>query len=389
MLEFLFLLLPIAFYSGWHSARKRYKKKNSDLTQNKPLVKGINYLLNEEPDKALAFFIQHPDIDEYTAETFLLLGNSFRNRGEMDRALKVHQNLVARPNLSQSQRRAAMFALGQDFFAAGMLDKAEAVFKELLKKSTDGNKQACKPLREIYEQLGEWEKAIEITEYESDKSDESNRLIAHYHCEIATRALQKGNIYQVNEQLKLALKADKSSIRVKSLRGDIALYEEAYAKARKIYFDVIKADSRLLGVLFGRLLEIADKTNNFEKLYNFLNETYQKFDENAVLEHLLEVANKDEYNILVKNEKPIVALIETELTHRKPGLKTILQALHIMQKLAKENDCELILLIKQALEKNLQGQLRFQCQHCGYKMNDYLWRCPVCRNWDTIAEATI
>jgi lipopolysaccharide biosynthesis regulator YciM len=389
MLEFLFLLLPIAFYSGWHSARKRYKKKNNGQPQNKPLVKGINYLLNEEPDKALAFFIQHPDIDEYTAETFLLLGNSFRNRGEMDRALKVHQNLVARPNLSQAQRRAAMFALGHDFFAAGMLDKAETVFKELLKKSPDDNKEACKPLREIYEQLGEWEKAIKITEYENNKSVESNRLIAHYHCEIATRALQKGNLYQVDEQLKLALKAEKTSIRVKSLKGDIALHEEAYAKARKIYFDVIKEDSRLLGVLFVKLLQIADETNDFEKLYNFLKETYKKSDDDTVLEHLLEIVNKDEYAILSRNERSIAAFIETELTHRKSSLKTILQALDIMQKLAKEKDCELILLIKQALEKNLQGQLRFQCQHCGYKMNDYLWRCPVCRNWDTIAEATI
>jgi len=387
MLEFLFLLLPIAFYSGWQSARKRYKKRNQPKQQNKPLVKGINYLLNEEPDKALAFFIRHPDIDEYTAETFLLLGNSFRNRGELDRALKVHQNLIARPNLSANQRQAAMFALGEDFFAAGMLDKAEKVFKELLQKKPD-DKAACKSLREIYEQLRQWQQAIDIAKCEMDGSVAQGRFIAHYHCEIADSELQKGNLYNVEEQIKLALKYDKTSVRVNILKGDVAYYEEKLVKARKIYFDVIKQEAYLLGMLFPKLLKIAEKTSDFNKLYDFLLNHYQKTQDDVSLESLLTVVNSQQTYFLDNGATAVKSVIETELSNSKLGLKTILQSLDVLLRVH-DTRPELkqdLALLRTALLNHMKGTLSFQCQHCGYKMDEFQWRCPVCRYWDTIAK---
>jgi len=414
MLELLFLLLPIAFYSGWQSARKRYKKNQTTQKTTKPFVKGINYLLNEEPDKALAFFIQHPDIDEYTAETFLLLGNSFRNRGEIDRALKVHQNLIARPNLSTQQKQAAMLALGEDFFAAGMFDKAEHVFQELLQKSPQ-NRQACQFLREIYEHSKEWERAIEIAQCEINQpSPEKNNhtatnkhslakhhLIAHYHCEIATLELKKGNLYHVELALKKALKIDKQSLRVKVIKGDVAFYEEKYSKARKIYFDVIKEDSRLLGVLFDKSLTIARQSRSYEKLYDFLLTHYHATQDNTVLEHLLSLVNRPDYPLPFKQVLAIQKVIEKELSENRLSLAAILQSVNVLlhlqnqiQQTPTENQIEdglnsnaaNLKLLQTALQNYLKGQLPFQCVHCGYKMNEYLWRCPVCRNWDTISQ---
>jgi lipopolysaccharide biosynthesis regulator YciM len=129
MIEILYLLLPLAFYSGWKAAKKNNIKqciKSNKLADD--YVKGVNYLLSEKPDKALEVFINHPDVDEYTAETYLLLGNMFRNRGELDRALCLHQNLMARSSLSKDQKESVMFSLGEDYLAAGMLDRAESVF---------------------------------------------------------------------------------------------------------------------------------------------------------------------------------------------------------------------------------------------------------------------
>jgi lipopolysaccharide biosynthesis regulator YciM len=414
MLELLFLLLPIAFYSGWQSARKRYKKNQITQKKTKPFVKGINYLLNEEPDKALAFFIQHPDIDEYTAETFLLLGNSFRNRGEVDRALKVHQNLIARPNLSTQQKQAAMLALGEDFFAAGMFDKAEHVFQELLQKNPQ-DRQACQFLREIYEHLKEWEQAIDIAKCEINQpSTEKNnhtatnkhylakhRLIAHYHCEIATLELKKGNLYHVELALKQAIKIDKQSLRVKVIKGDVAFYEEKYSKARKIYFDVIKEDSRLLGVLFNKALTIARQSRSYEKLYDFLLTHYHATQDNTVLEHLLSLVNQPDYPSPFKQVLAIQKVIEKELSENRLSLAAILQSVNVLlhlqnqiQQTTSKNKIEdglnsetaNLTLLQTALQNHLKGQLPFQCLHCGYKMNEYLWRCPVCRNWDTIGQ---
>jgi len=414
MLELLFLLLPIAFYSGWQSARKRYKKNQTTQKTTKPFVKGINYLLNEEPDKALAFFIQHPDIDEYTAETFLLLGNSFRNRGEIDRALKVHQNLIARPNLSTQQKQAAMLALGEDFFAAGMFDKAEHVFQELLQKSPQ-DRQACQFLREIYEHSKEWEQAIEIAQCEINQpaiekqsptatnkhSLAKHHLIAHYHCEIATLELKKGNLYHVELALKKAQKIDKQSLRVKVIRGDVAFYEEKYSKARKIYFDVIKEDSRLLGMLFNKSLTIARQSRSYEKLYDFLLTHYHATQDNTVLEHLLSLVNQPDYPLPFKKVLAIQKVIEKELSENRLSLAAILQSVNVLLHLQNQiqqtptehqiedglsSNAANLKLLQTALQNHLKGQLPFQCAHCGYKMNEYLWRCPVCRNWDTISQ---
>ena len=177
MIELLFLLLPLAFYSGWRASGKSLKKQSPEkrpLSDN--FVKGVNFLLDEQPDKALDVFLNRPEIDEYTAETYLLLGNLFRNRGEVDRALSVHQNLIGRASLSREQKSITMLALGKDFLAAGMMDRAESVFTELLQSNPD-DVEARKALRNIFEQTQEWEKAIDVTT--STEKEDVTHLIAN------------------------------------------------------------------------------------------------------------------------------------------------------------------------------------------------------------------
>ena len=236
MTELLFLLLPLAFYSGWQAARGHHQNhnKNKQKDTSKYFVKGINYLLDEQPDKALEFFLNDSAIDEYTAETFLLLGNSFRNRGEIDRALRVHQNLIARPKLSKKQKEAAMMALGKDFFAAGLLDKAEHVFQELLAHNPKDVNEACLNLQGIYEQLKDWEKAIQVTKcIDSSKNINQARITAHYYCELASQELENGNLYLVDNYLKKAKKVYKDLPRINIIWGDIEAHQENYYKAIK------------------------------------------------------------------------------------------------------------------------------------------------------------
>ena len=384
MTELLFLLLPLAFYSGWQAARKRYRNRNKNKNEKSAthFVKGINYLLNEEPDKALEFFLNHSDIDENTAETFLLLGNSFRNRGEVDRALKVHQNLIARPRLSKRQKEHAMMALGKDFFAAGMLDRAEKVLKELLDAKPKNNKEACQTLREIYEQLKDWEKAISVTKC-IDSTDTINnaRIIAHYYCEMASGELDKGNIYLVDGYLKQAKKSHKKLSRIKIIQGDVAAYEGKYSTAIRLYQSVIIEDPRLIGMLFDKLIVTAEESGGVDQVYDFLIDHYKKSKDMDVLEYLLELAHSH------TQEHGLHEIIEAELEGNKLSLQSILKSTKLLLKLSpeSENTKDLVLLEK-ALENHIAGQLDFQCQHCGYKMNEYLWRCPVCHYWDTISK---
>lgn len=386
MTELLFLLLPLAFYSGWQTARKRYKNRNKNKQKDRSnhFVKGINYLLNEQPDKALEFFLNDSAIDEYTAETFLLLGNSFRNRGEVDRALRVHQNLIARPKLSKKQKEAAMMALGKDFFAAGLLDKAENVFQELLANKPKNGNEACLTLREIYEQLKDWKKAIEVTKcIDSSQSGKQTRITSHYYCELASQELENGNLYLVDDYLKKAKKAYKDSPRIKIILGDVESYQENYSKAIKYYEAAIKDDSRLIGMLFNKLVEVSKKSSGVEQIYKFLMSYFKKSKDIDVLEYLLELAHSHN----PKRETELYKILEAELANNKLSLQSILKSIKLLLKISPDADQnkELILLEK-ALENHIAGQLNFQCEHCGYKMNEYLWRCPVCHSWDTIAK---
>lgn len=381
MQEVLFLLLPLAFYSGWQAARKRYKANQQRRAEiSTSFVRGINYLLDEEPDKALDVFLSYPEIDEYTAKTFLLLGNSFRQRGEIPRALRIHQNLVARPDLDKAQRAAAMLALGEDFFAAGMLDRAESVFTELLK---DDPKQAdaCEPLRNIYEQLHEWDKAIEIARcaQQRGKADRS-RLIAHYYCELATQALQKQNLFQAEENIKQATKAYPGSARVLVLQGDLAYARTQHAQALQYYQQAIQQDTRLLGMLFNDLLNRFRQPAELEQLYQFIHQAFERTRDNKLFGHLLQLAHK------LGKVQELHTQIYEHLSNGKPSVNTLAQSAQALATAWQENQQCGIVELQTALQRLATSQPAFQCNHCGYKMHGYLWRCPACHQWDSVSS---
>lgn len=380
MLELLFLLLPLAFLSGWQTAKKRYKKAQTqkrELSDN--LVKGINFLLDEQPDKALEVFLSHPEIDEYTAETYLLLGNMFRNRGEIDRALKVHQNLISRPVLGKEQKVAAMLAYGEDFFAAGMLDRAEGVFQEIIKNSS-GDMKACGTLRSIYEQLQDWEKAIEVTQCEQRHSGYDNsRIIAHYFCELAEEEMEKGNIHLVEDYIENALKSHKHSNRVLVLLGDLEARRDKPRNALKYYQKAINNDPRLIGSLDKKLVDTTLKLGSIDQLTVFLKKLLSRSSDRKVLEYWVQLT------LRYAKDKPLEKELETAVEQHASvrALLGVVEAWKLDNK-----DPKLVSryeLVTTVLTNYLQDRPEFQCSHCGYKMNEFLWRCHACHHWDTVS----
>lgn len=381
MQEILFLLLPIAFYSGWHAARKRYKEREEqrkDVPQR--FVQGINYLLSEEPDKALDVFLNYAEVDEHTANTFLLLGNLFRNRGEINRALRIHQNLVARSDLSKAQRISAMLALGEDFFAAGLLDRAESVFSELLKDDPK-HADACEPLRNIYEQLHEWDKAIEIAQLAQQRSKlDHSRLIAHYYCEIAAQELQKQNLFRAEETIKKAAKVYPVSARVLVLKGDLAYARNQREDALGIYHQAIEKDTRLIGVLFNQLVNNFNQKDELESLHSFIQQTFAKTQDTKLFGYLLQLARK------LGKLPEMRTQVEEYLTKGKPSLNTVVHSTEVLSSLWQEEKVCDIAQLQIALQRLSASQPDFQCAQCGYKMHGYLWRCPACHQWDTVSN---
>ncbi|WP_298609124.1 hypothetical protein [uncultured Thiothrix sp.] len=376
MLEILFLLLPLAFYSGWRTAHKKNRSSQTGATEvSTRFVQGINFLLNEEPDKALDVFLEAPSLDAQAAETFLALGKMFRNRGEVNRALRLHQHLVARPDLTNTQRQLAMLALGEDFFSAGLLDRAEGVFNELI-KSYPKNTTACIPLRRIYEQLHEWEKAFTLTECSVTDKTERTHLMTHYLCEQVEELLAKNQLFQADEKLKKALSIYPQSARVQTLLAELALARGERAVALKYFRQALVYDQHLLSSLVKRLLSVFTQPTELQQLYEVVSTEYRRNPDAKMLPALAAIEQE------IGQGGSLVPVLHQHLQHELGNLQTLTCAARY---LSKESDTKTTLNeLSLALGRLANTLPRFQCANCGYKLHEYVWRCPACHHWDSV-----
>jgi lipopolysaccharide biosynthesis regulator YciM len=204
------LALPLFFALGWLAARVDMRHAMSE-SRSVPAsyFKGLNYLLNEQPDKAIEAFIEVVKVNSDTVDLHFALGGLFRKRGEVERAIRMHQNLVAREDLSTERQLQAMSELGQDYLKAGLLDRAQEIFTKL--QQTQANSQVF--LLEIFVLEKEWRKAIEIARILSQTANRSYHVeIAHYFCELANIAYTHGEIKQAQDDLHEALHVHKNFV---------------------------------------------------------------------------------------------------------------------------------------------------------------------------------
>src|SRR5690242_3843614 len=229
MLEFVnqwfwfFLLLPLAAWSGWLIGR-RGGERHSDTQVSRlstTYFRGLNYLLNEQPDKAIEVFLRIAELDKDTFETQVALGHLFRRRGEVDRAIRLHQGLVQRNDLSDQQRVQALLALGEDYMKSGLLDRAETVFTDLA-RIDERAPQALKHLIGIYQAERDWERAIDnAMRYEEVTGEPMGKLVAQFQCELADRHRANGELDGARVAIARAYQADATSVRAGILEGRI------------------------------------------------------------------------------------------------------------------------------------------------------------------------
>jgi lipopolysaccharide biosynthesis regulator YciM len=215
------LAFPLFFGMGWLAARIDIKQI---VSESRALpgsyFKGLNFLLNEQPDKAIEAFIEVVKVDPQTIELHFALGSLFRRRGEVERAIRMHQNLAERPDLEPAERRQAVYELAQDYLKAGLLDRAEEHFSQLL--GTDLDEQALGFLLEIYEQEKDWEQAISTAgRLEAHTGQSRQKQIAHFECEIASREIMQSRFDAARPHLANALGHHRLCVRANILLGDL------------------------------------------------------------------------------------------------------------------------------------------------------------------------
>lgn len=380
MLDLLIVLAvaTLVFFFWQFIKIKLLHRKHDSRGILKDYALGINYLLNEQEDKALEIFIKVLEVDKYTIETHLTLGSLFRKRGEVDRAIRIHQNLIARPQLTYSQRLDALLALGDDYLYAGVLDRAERVFLDIVQTNSSHTKEALYALLDIYQQEKSWRKAIQIAKkIEANYKENLSTVILHHYCELVDEKLQKKDVSTAFRYLKSAMSLDKKSVRANLLDARIYIELGKYKKALKVYDKIIDANVEFLPEIVHEILQCYEKISNREDGINYITSLLNTNSQAMVLLLFTEGIIFDNYNI-------DRAIAELKGNPSILGLAVILKALsnHNQNVSVTEDMLGNLSSIANQLAINT---LRYLCSNCGFYSKNLIWYCPGCKKWDSIS----
>ncbi len=380
MLELLFLLLPVAAGYGWvmgrNSVRQAQRKQSSILSKH--YYKGLNFLLSDQPDKAVDTLIKMININTDTVETHIAMGNFFRHRGEIDRAIRVHQNLVSRDELSATQRETALKELGLDYYQAGFLERAENAFLKLL--SSDKHRSAAQSqLFSIYQTTKEWDKAIELAEGAvasfSDVDIIKPRL-AHFYCELAQKEIESGKESDALQRLQKAVKVDDEAVRPWLLLAQNAVEHNEYDEANQYLEEVAKRDKTFISEAVNKMLDIAEETNDWASMARFL-ETYWQPCGSSILANTRLLSSEQ--------SKTEATDYLVEQLRKHPTMKGFKALMDLYINLEGENiSTESLSLLKSLVEKQIAMRPKYRCQSCGFSGRKLYWLCPSCKKWGVV-----
>lgn len=375
--EFWWLLSwPLFFGLGWLAARidiRHLVRESRKLPRS--YLSGLNFLLSEQPDKAIDAFLEAVRVDPQTVELHFALGNLFRRRGELDRAIRVHQSLLDREDLGDDDRMLALQEIGQDYLKAGLLDRAEDAYLKL--RGTARAEIANDALLEIYQQEKNWERAIDIARDMPRRGTHRREVdIANFYCEMAANELAHSRFDQAIALIDHALETNRKCVRASILRGDVLVAMGRDGDAVDAWQEIGKQDPMYLSLVAVRLMDACRRLGCEEKGARFLR---THLEQSPSLD-LLEIVFK--WEIEKNGPESAYALVRNEIS-RNPtmlGLEKLLEAAVHTVDGEHKGDVE---LIKGLIHGHTRKVARYCCKDCGFKARQFYWRCPACGGWET------
>ena len=372
------LLLPLAALTGWVVGRRGGQRHGDTQVSrlSSTYFRGLNYLLNEQPDKAIELFLHIAELDKETFETQVALGHLFRRRGEVDRAIRLHQGLVQRNDLSDQQRVLALLALGEDYMKSGLLDRAETVFTDLA-RIDERAPQALKHLLGIYQAERDWERAIDnATRYEEVTGEPMGKLVAQFECELAERHRANGELDVARAAIARAYQADAGSVRAGILEGRIEAGAGNPDAAIRAYERAARHDPDYLPEFLPSLLACYGEVGDTAGARAFLaemSEHYRGIAPVLALTGLIEAqegaqAARDYLGRQLKDRPSVrgeAALIDLTLAVGADSTATLHDLKHITDQLLVRNPS-------------------YRCTRCGFGARTHHWQCPSCKEWGTV-----
>lgn len=369
-----FAALLSAWWLGFYSRKKRAEAK---LNLPRDYLVGLNYVLNEETDKAVDVFIKMLEVDSQTVETHLAVGKLFRRRGEVDRAIRIHQNLIARPQLDKFYREQSLFELGQDYLSAGFLDRAERVFLEIVEVK-EYSVPALKALLDIYQQEKDWKNAIIFAQRLSIATQKNmQHVIAHYYCELSEAAYQKGESERANHYIKEALEADAQCVRASLLQAKLDMAQGEPKAALRSLKRIKDQNPDYLSEAIEALAACYEALGEEQKMVAYLMRVLEKYPRVPVVLILSERIRK------WKGDK-VAANFVADYVRRYPSVRGLNLFINLYLSCTEGRAREDLNLVHNLTKKLLSNQPDYQCISCGFSGKSLHWQCPGCKQWSSI-----
>lgn len=382
MFELICLLLPVAAFSGWYVGRRATQSKGEEPTFSQELSSdyyaGLNFLLNEQTDKAVDAFIRMLESSPDSVATTKALGNFFRRRGEVERAIRIHQNLLAKPNLTVLQRSQTLLELAQDYLSAGVYDRAELLLLEVIQFNSDELIDSLRHLIDIYEREKDWEKAIQTAKrLQAVDKQYMGQRIAHYNCELAEVAWSKGKIRLAFKYLRMGLKHHRNCARISLLQGNFERKLGKYRQAIKAYQRVECQDPAYLPEALPMIMQCYHRIGANKELNQYLNYLMKHCPSISIV-----LANATQIEEAQGKEQ--AAHLLTNYMYQHPSIRGLKHLIDFhLAKVFGEVRNELLML-KSFIEQLLEKRPVYRCSECGFASRLLHWQCPSCRQWAVV-----
>ena len=364
-------LLLIAGAIGFYASRRPRPSSLGVEHVRTNYLAGVNFLVNEQPDRALEAFLRAAELDGDTVETHFALGSLYRRRGETDRAIRIHQNIISRGSLEPQQREQAMYALAQDYLRAGLLDRAETILEELAAAGSH-RMAAMRDLIGIYEVERDWRRAIALHEELSRGGrPRQESAIAHYWCELAESARVAGDLEGAAECLRKARLEQRRFPRGALVRADIALAQGDPRLAASLLRSVVEQDVGMIVEALPRLVRLARSMGTegdalLSSVVDSRPDGWSEFAFAAVVGDALEFPALE---TLVRR------LLETD--------DTLAGMVRALGRDPKALDPRAIQELAAVLRRQAASTPRYRCAECGFSSTAHFWQCPGCKTWDS------
>ncbi|MDH5518087.1 MAG: lipopolysaccharide assembly protein LapB [Gammaproteobacteria bacterium] len=379
----MFLLLPVAYLLGWLKGISFKKSDNPARTNtlSSDYFKGLNYLLSDQQERALPVFLHLVQVDNETLDTHLALATIYRRSGNYDKAIEVHQNLIAKPSLSAKYRSKALLELGRDYLAAGLFDRAEGLFNDVIKNGFY-EQQARQYMLDIYQQEKEWSEAIKITRTLIQNGESKLRtLIAQFYCESSDQYFQKGDIKQAEAAAKDALSYDAGSIRAMVIRVQNNVALRKFKDAIKFIKRIEQTDAAYFPLVLSYCITAYRELGKLEELIEYLKWAEHQHSHLSLMQPIVELL------LEVKGEEAALIYIQKQLalTPSINGLASFMMLMNKQEYFSSNNHFQ---KLQHAVERIRQKNEQYHCNKCGYTSGTLNWQCPSCLAWGEIKPLT-